>query len=65
MDNFREHFSRNVNIYGKDLPVGAIGSVAYYYHEQLEKAAMAEGYSLGKVMRSPMDGLMRYHSSID
>ena len=66
VDNFREHFSRNVNIYGrKDLPVGAIGSVAYYYHEQLEKAAMAEGYSLGKVMRSPMDGLMRYHSSMD
>lgn len=66
VDNFREHFRRNVNRYGrKDLPVGAIGSVAYYYQEQLEKAAMAEGYSLGKVMRSPMDGLMRYHSSID
>ena len=66
VDNFREHFRRNVNRYGrKDLPVGAIGSVAYYYHEQLEKAAMAEGYSLGKVMRSPMDGLMRYHSSMD
>lgn len=66
VDNFREHFRRNVNRYGrKDLHVGAIGSVAYYYREQLEKAAMAEGYSLGKVMRSPMDGLMRYHSSMD
>lgn len=66
VDNFREHFRRNVNRYGrKDLPVGAIGSVAYYYREQLEKAAMAEGYSLGKVMRSPMYGLMRYHSSMD
>ena len=66
VDNFREHFRRNVNRYGRnDLPVGAIGSVAYYYREQLEKAAMAEGYSLGKVMRSPMDGLMRYHSSMD
>ena len=66
VDNFREHFRRNVNRYGrKDLPVGAIGSVAYYYREQLEKAAMTEGYSLGKVMRSPMDGLMRYHSSMD
>ena len=66
VDNFREHFRRNVNRYGrKDLPVGAIGSVAYYYREQLEKATMAEGYSLGKVMRSPMDGLMRYHSSMD
>ena len=61
--NFREHFRRNVNRYGrKDLPVGAIGSVAYYYSEQLEKAAAAEGYVIGKVMRSPMDGLVRYHS---
>ena len=63
VDNFREHFRRNVNQYGrKDLTVGAIGSVAYYYREQLQKAAAAEGYSLGKVMRSPMDGLVRYHS---
>ena len=62
--NFREHFRRNVNRYGrKDVPVGAIGSVAYYYREQLEKAAAAEGYTLGKVMRSPMDGLVRYHST--
>ena len=62
--NFRDHFRRNVNRYGrKDLPVGAIGSVAYYYREQLEKAAAAEGYTLGKVMRSPMDGLVRYHST--
>lgn len=61
--NFREHFRRNVNQYGrKDLTVGAIGSVAYYYREQLQKAATVEGYSLGKVMRSPMDGLVRYHS---
>lgn len=63
VDNFREHFRCNVNQYGrKDLKVGAVGSVAYYYREQLEKAAAAEGYSLGKVMRSPMDGLVRYHS---
>ena len=61
--NFREHFRRNVNQYGrKDLTVGAIGSVAYYYREQLQKAATVEGYTLGKVMRSPMDGLVRYHS---
>ena len=61
--NFREHFRRNVNQYGrKDLTVGAIGSVAYYYREQLQKAATVEGYTLGRVMRSPMDGLVRYHS---
>lgn len=62
--NFREHFRRNVNQYNrKDLEVGAIGSIAYYYRDQLEKAAASEGYTLGKVMRSPMDGLLKYHSA--
>ena len=64
IENFREHFRRNVNQYRrKDLEVGAIGSIAYYYRKQLEKAAADEGYTLGKVMRSPMDGLLRYHSA--
>lgn len=64
IENFREHFRRNVNRYNrKDLEVGAIGSIAYYYRGQLEKAAASEGYRLGKVMRSPMDGLLKYHSA--
>ncbi len=64
IENFREHFRRNVNQYNrKDLEVGAIGSIAYYYRDQLEKAAASEGYTLGKVMRSPMDGLIKYHSA--
>ena len=61
--NFREQFRRSVNQYGRQArTVGAIGSVAYYHREQLQKAATVEGYTLGKVMRSPMDGLVRYHS---
>ena len=61
--NFREHFRRNVNRYGRpDLPVGAVGSIAYYYRDLLAEAAAAEGYTLAKVMRSPLDSLLHYHS---
>lgn len=62
VDNFRSFFRRNVAPYGRcDLKVGAIGSVAYYYGPQLAEAACAEGFSLGLVVRSPMEGLVRFH----
>ena len=62
VENFRQHFRRNVNQYGRrDLTVGVVGSMAYYYREQLAEAAAAEGYNLGKVMRGPLDGLLQYH----
>lgn len=59
VDNFISFFRRNVDMYGrKDLPVSAVGSVAYYYHEQLEAAAGQCGYEIGKVMKSPIEGLV-------
>lgn len=61
--NFREHFRRNVNRYGRhDLPVGAVGSIAYCFRNQLAEAAKAEGYTLARVMRSPLGSLLTYHS---
>ena len=45
-----------------DLPVHFVGSMAYHYEELLDEAAKAEGFQLGTVMKSPMEGLIRYHS---
>lgn len=65
VDNFRNFFRKNVAKYNdRSLPVGAIGSVAYYYRDELEEAARAEGYVVGCVEKSPMNGLVRYHGSI-
>lgn len=62
-DNFRSFFRNNVAAYGRaDLSVGVVGSVGYYYSAELSEAAEAEGFRLGEVVRSPMDGLLRYHS---
>ncbi len=60
VDNFKSFFKRNVNLYGyRDLPVGAVGSIAFYYKSELFEAAEAEGYKVGKVIKSPMEGLVR------
>ena len=59
IDNFRDFIQRNIAPYQrKDLPINAVGSIAYYYKEQLEKAVKEEGYTLGKIVRSPLDALV-------
>lgn len=59
IDNFRDFIQRNITPYQrKDLSINAVGSIAFYYKEQLEKAVKAEGYTLGKIVRSPLDALV-------
>ncbi len=61
---FCDFFRRNVVRYQRpDLPVGFVGSIAYYYQEQLSQAAAAEGFTVGTVLQSPIDGLLAYHQS--
>lgn len=76
VDNFRNFFRRNVVQYGaaslpagavassvdaSSLPVGAVGSIAYFFRDELREAASLEGFTLSRVLRSPMDGLVAYH----
>lgn len=60
--NFREFFRKNIVPYQRpDLPVHFVGSMASTYQQQLEQAAQAEGFQLGQIMQSPMEGLITYH----
>jgi len=64
VDNFRSFFRRNVVQYQRpELPVGFVGSVAYYYQRQLQEAAAVEGFTVGSILKSPIEGLVQYHSS--
>ncbi len=55
---FRLFFRRNVSHYGRpDLPVNFVGSIAFHYREQLEKAARLENFTIGKVMEAPLQSL--------
>ena len=54
---FRDFFRKNVSHYHRpDLPVCFVGSIAYHYHSQLTQAAALEGYKLGKIMKTPLEG---------
>lgn len=56
--NFRDFIRINVRPYSRpDLPLHAVGSIAYFYRDQLAEAAQAENCLLGRVMRTPMEGL--------
>ena len=60
--NFREFFRKNIVPYNRpDLQVHFVGSMAHHYREQLEEAAKAEGFKLGNILQSPMEGLLAYH----
>ena len=61
IDNFCDFFRRNVAHYQRpDLPVGFVGSMAYHYHDQLREAAAAEGFRVGRVLKSPIEGLIAF-----
>ena len=62
VDNFVSFFRNNLDPYErKDLEVSAVGSVAWHFRDCLEEAAGVCGYRLGKVVKTPIEGLMAYH----
>lgn len=60
--NFRNFFRRNVASYKHpELKVNFIGGLAGAYSKQLAEAAELEGFQVGKIKQSPMEGLLDYH----
>lgn len=58
ISNFQNFLVRNILQYGRpDLPVNCVGSIAYYYSNELKVAAEREGFKVGKILKSPLEGL--------
>lgn len=61
--SFKDFIRRNVMQYDyRQHPVHFTGSVAFHYKKPLEQAASETGIRLGRVVQSPMEGLMEFHS---
>ncbi len=70
-DHFNQFVVRNLKQYYIDehqqpipyenLPVGFIGSIAFYYQEILRKVLQDNGLIVAQILQSPMDGLRAYH----
>lgn len=63
-DSFRDFFSMHIESYmeSKKYPVGFVGSIAFGFKDVLENLCSEYGFTLGKIIQSPMDGLIQYHT---
>lgn len=60
---FSDFFTRNVISYHKPwMPVHFVGSLANSFSDELREAADSLGMTIGKIVTSPMEGLVEYHS---
>ncbi len=63
VEAFKVFFERNIKQYDewRELEVGFVGSIAFYFNKELREAANVCGIKLGKVMQNPIEGLIEYH----
>lgn len=63
LNSFKAFLKRNVMQYDyTHSKVHFIGSVAFHYKDILAEAAQEMGIMLGTIIKSPMEGLIQYHS---
>ena len=55
---------RNVAQYAesKSEPIGFVGSIAWHFRDILEHEVKKRGWTLGRILQKPMEGLVDYHS---
>lgn len=64
IDNFEDFIRNNILAYGdKFRTINVVGSIAYHYKGQLTEAASRNGFQIGKIIKSPIEGLIEYHMS--
>ena len=62
--SFDEFFARNIYQYDyKNYSVNLVGSVAYYYQDILKEVAETRGVKIGKILKTPIEGLIEYHKN--
>lgn len=60
-DHFNQFVVRNLKQYPAELPVGFVGSIAYYYRDVLEQVLKDSGVELANILQDPIEGLKQYH----
>lgn len=64
IENFEDFIRNNILAYGDEFrTINVVGSIAYHYKEQLTEAASRNGFQIGKIIKSPIEGLIEYHMS--
>lgn len=63
-DGLNDFFFQHLCKYGESwkLPINFVGSVAYGFKDVIEELCHTYEFDLGTILKSPMEGLIRYHS---
>lgn len=63
-DGFNDFFFNHIYKYRESwsLPINFVGSIAYGFKDVLKEMCNAYELQLGKVIKKPMDGLIKFHS---
>ncbi len=65
LSSFDEFLSRNIVHYDyMNYPLNFVGSVAFHYRDILEESIRRKGMKLGKILKSPISGLVDYHQGV-
>lgn len=65
-EEFLMFFKHNVIPYhlNNKIKIGFVGSIAYMFKELLENVAEENGFQISKILKSPLEGLVAFHSQI-
>ena len=59
---FRLFFERNVKAYGHpEMEINCVGSIAFYFKQEIMDAAAKEGLKMGKILQKPAQDLAFFH----
>ena len=63
LDGFHAFLSVHVECFSnwQQVPVHFIGSIAYYFSDELIEACEERGIRVGNMIKKPIDGLTKYH----
>ena len=61
---FRDYFTEQVLIYeeAKRYPIGFVGSIAFVFQKELKAVAEEFQFTIGKIIKNPIEGLRDFHS---
>lgn len=63
-EEFSRFFERNIQPYNSPhLPISFVGGIAFAFQETITAIAEEKGFSVGKFLQSPIEGLGNYHSN--
>ncbi len=48
----------------KEVPVHFIGSISFFLKEEIEKALVSKGLTMGRIVQRPIDELVKYHKNL-